>query len=79
MDYTHLDALLLEAIERETHCSFNSLRKQFEPEFNKHVKPDRFGEPNGWRAIDRRLQAMRRAGLIRAERLGWVVVSKGIS
>lgn len=77
IDYTHLDALLLEAIERKPK-TFTALRAEFEKEFDKHVPPDRMGAPNGWRAIDRRLQVLRTAGRIKADpKLGWTAVKKG--
>lgn len=74
IDYTHLDALLLEAIERKP-SRFEALRLQFEAEFDKHAPRDRYGKPNGWRAIDRRLQALRKAGRIKSDpKLGWVAI-----
>lgn len=76
INYTHLDELLFEAIEKEPR-RFDSLRMQFESEFDKHVSRDRWGNTNGWRAIDRRLQALRKAGRIKADpKLGWVAVKK---
>lgn len=79
IDYTHLDALLLEAIECKPR-SFNSLRNEFSKEFNKHSQPNRYGDQTGWRAIDRRLQALRKRGLIKADRnLGWVAIKKDTS
>lgn len=75
-NYTHLDALLLEAIERKPR-HFNSLQMEFSEEFDKHSKPNRWGDKIGWRVIDRRLQALRKAGHIKADRkLGWVAVKK---
>lgn len=32
------------------------------------AKPDRFGEKDGWRLLDRRLQALRKKGSIRFDR-----------
>lgn len=74
-NYTHLDELLFEAIERAPR-RFDSLRTEFEAEFDKHTPRDRWGNANGWRAIDRRLQALRKAGRIKADpKLGWIKAS----
>jgi hypothetical protein len=76
IDYTHLDELLFESIERLPK-TFHSLLAEFKSEFNKHAKPNRFGNETGWRLIGRRLQALRRAGRIKANpKLGWVAVKK---
>ncbi|MDQ0035049.1 hypothetical protein J2W30_002814 [Variovorax boronicumulans] len=79
IDCTHLDALLLESIERIPK-TFAELRAEFESEFNKHAKPNRYGDENGWRLIDRRLQALRKAGHIKFNsKLGWSASSIGRS
>jgi len=76
VDYTHLDALLLEAIRR-SQCTFADLRSQLEAEFDKLSPRDRHGDPTGWRVLDRRLQALRKKDLIRYERAGWVPKAQG--
>lgn len=75
VDFTHLDKMLLEAIELK-HCTFTELRSRFESEFDKLSAKDRLGAETGWRLIDRRLQALRKQGKIRAEKRGWVRVSQ---
>lgn len=75
-NFTNLDELLFESIERFPKHFF-ALRAEFEAEFNKHAKPNRYGDENGWRLIDRRLQALRKTGRIKADpKLGWVAVRK---
>lgn len=76
IDYTHLDELLFESIERAPR-SFAVLRADFETEFNRHAKPNRYGDENGWRLIDRRLQALRKAGRIKFDpKRGWTAIAK---
>lgn len=75
-DFTHLDELLFESIERMPKA-FAALRAEFESEFNKHGKPNRRGDETGWRLIDRRLQALRKTGRIKADpKFGWVAIKK---
>lgn len=75
-DFTHLDELLFEAIEQQP-MSFETLRAKFESEFDKHAKPNRYGDQNGWRLIDRRLQALRKAGRIEFVKKQWHAAGKG--
>lgn len=75
VDYTHLDALLLESIQR-CKCTFGELSSRFETEFDQVAPKGRHGEATGWRLIDRRLQALRKKGLIRFEKAGWVSVAQ---
>lgn len=76
VDYTPLDALLLEAIQR-CQCTFGELRTRFETEFDKVSPTDRLGAATGWRLMDRRLQALRKKNQIRFEQAGWVPVAQG--
>lgn len=75
-DFTHLDELLFEAIEQQP-MDFTTLQSRFEAEFDKHAKADRYGGPNGWRLIDRRLQALRKAGRIEFVKKQWHAAGKG--
>ncbi len=76
VDYTHLDALLLKAIQRRQ-CTFGDLRNLLEAEFDKASPKDRHGDTTGWRVMDRRLQALRKKNQIRFEQAGWVPVAQG--
>lgn len=76
LNYSQLDELLFEAIERQP-STFATLLKAFGKEFDKHAKPDRFGDLAGWRLMERRLQALRKSGRIKADRkLGWITVKQ---
>lgn len=35
------------------------------------AKPDRYGDRNGWRVVDRRLQTLRKAGKIKTDNKAW--------
>lgn len=64
VDYSELDAMLIARIE-ECPCDFTSLSsRKFTEVADKLAKPDPFGNRTGWRVVDRRLQALRKAGRI---------------
>ena len=72
-DYTTLDALILRRCAAGP-VTFNVLRFNDEIEEAAYdvATPDRFGDRDGWRVVDRRLQALRKAGLLTYSRAdGW--------
>ncbi|MEK7916605.1 hypothetical protein AAB988_29630 [Burkholderia contaminans] len=74
--YEKLDALILEAIS-ETPKKFISVnagqvRVESERLSKEESRPHICGEVVGWRIVDRRLQALRKAGKIRSTSKGWV-------
>ena len=70
-DYSALDAAILEALEsgpKPFHLLTGRLAQLTQP----LAKPDRHGESSGWRVLDRRLQALRKAGMVISDRkTGW--------
>ncbi|OXJ20303.1 hypothetical protein [Burkholderia sp. AU6039] len=74
--YQKLDALILESID-ETPKKFaavntGAVREESERLAREESRPTTFGEVVGWRIVDRRLQAVRKAGKIRSTTKGWV-------
>ncbi|MBR8234658.1 hypothetical protein K6W26_22870 [Burkholderia sp. AU42008] len=74
--YQNLDALILAAID-ETPKKFvfinaGPVRVESERIAQDEATPRTRGEVVGWRVIDRRLQALRKAGKIRSTSTGWV-------
>ena len=68
--YAELDAAIVRAI-RDGHCVFWSINRGDVSQCAIAVKPD---EP--WRAVDGRLQALKRAGRIHFTRAnGWVLTA----
>ncbi|WP_321967071.1 hypothetical protein [Burkholderia cepacia] len=74
--YQKLDALILAAID-ETPKKFvavntGQVRQECERLAREESRPTTVGEVVGWRIVDRRLQALRKAGKIKATGKGWV-------
>ncbi|MBP0714834.1 hypothetical protein ABXK61_16130 [Burkholderia sola] len=74
--YQTLDDLILAAIN-ETPKKFvavntGEVRRESERLAREECKPTTFGEVVGWRVVDRRLQALRKAGKIKATTKGWI-------
>ena len=76
-DYTDLDAAIQQVIGTKSPVLFSALNF----DVRKHSVPlahtDRHGQ--AWRVVDRRLQALRKAGRIKYQRKpeGWVLVKAG--
>lgn len=63
-DYTELDALIVERIGQSP-CNFTQLQAPHILSVATTLAiPDRWGVRTGWRVIDRRLQALRKANRI---------------
>lgn len=76
--YATLDEKIVAAI-RKSPCTFKDLEnnKPLMAMANELAPADRFSrEVNGWRLIDRRLQAMRKAGVIEHREGYWRPVRK---
>ena len=72
MSYDKLDAAIIAHITTVGSATYAGLRKETEDMADTMIEPDRWDKsPNGWRLIDRRLQAMRKAGKIVYKRGGW--------
>ncbi|MGU2444383.1 hypothetical protein ACTXHA_28620 [Burkholderia cenocepacia] len=74
--YQKLDALILAAID-ETPKKFagvntGEVRAESDRLAKEESRPHICGEVAGWRIVDRRLQAVRKAGKIRSTTMGWV-------
>jgi len=70
-DYTALDAEILAALKGGSR-KFDSLAHMVRATADCLTVPDRFGHLTGWRVVDRRLQALRKRGLIVVDRkTGW--------
>lgn len=70
-DYTALDAAILACLALGPK-PFTILVDKVRLEAEAVATPDRFGEVHGWRVLDRRLQALRKAGKIVPHRTqGW--------
>ncbi|WP_342705200.1 hypothetical protein OHZ10_29420 [Burkholderia arboris] len=74
--YQKLDALILAAID-ETPKKFaeintGAVRLESDRIGREETPPTAFGDVVGWRIVDRRLQAVRKAGKIRSTSKGWV-------
>ena len=71
-----LDALILATIDEmpKKFASINTgeVRQESERLGRKECRPATFGEVVGWRIVDRRLQALRKAERIRSATRGWV-------
>ena len=72
-DYTNLDAAILKRLP----TNFNCLQAALSDQADALAKPDWSGRKQGWRVIDRRLQAMRKKGLIRFEKSEWHCAAVG--
>ena len=72
-DYTKLDAAILKELASGPAPNFllcERLRHISEP----LAKPNRYGQVEGWRVVDRRLQALRKAGrIIPGRKVGWTL------
>lgn len=69
--YAQLDAAIVQAI-REGKTTFTPLTAAVDKQADALAKPDRYGQLDGWRVIDRRLQAMRRRGVLQfSHKTGW--------
>ncbi|SEU36409.1 hypothetical protein SAMN03159335_05444 [Burkholderia cepacia] len=74
--YEKLDALILGSID-DTPKKFVTVnaaqvRQESERLAREECKPTTHGDVVGWRIVDRRLQALRKAGKIRSTTKGWV-------
>ena len=70
-DYTELDAAILACLAAGPK-PFMILAEKVRVESEAVAAPDRFGKVHGWRVVDRRLQALRKAGKIVPHRTqGW--------
>ena len=81
-DYTKLDAGILSELTADTPKTFTQLcgsRSSANLAANVLTRPDALRGTPSWRLIDRRLQALRKAGLIRYQRKpeGWVLAAGG--
>ncbi|MBU9461330.1 hypothetical protein KTE57_17300 [Burkholderia multivorans] len=74
--FRKLDALILAVIDEtpKKFASINTGEVHHESErlAREECRPSTFGEVVGWRIIERRLQALRKAGKIRSTTRGWV-------
>ncbi|HDR9877504.1 TPA: hypothetical protein QDE50_10470 [Burkholderia cenocepacia] len=74
--YEKLDALIVASID-ETPKKFaavntGAVREESERLAREESRPTTFGEVVGWRIVDRRLQAVRKTGKIKATSTGWI-------
>lgn len=76
-DYTALDAAILYAIKNGAPALFSLLDFKVRVHSAPLAHTDKQGQ--AWRVVDRRLQALRKAGRIRYQRKpeGWVLVTDG--
>ncbi|WP_175787545.1 hypothetical protein [Burkholderia anthina] len=74
--YTALDALILVSIDETPKKFFvinsGQVRTESDRLAKEESRPHICGEVAGWRIVDRRLQALRKAGKIRSTSTGWV-------
>lgn len=70
-DYTEFDALLIESIKESAPIQFFPLSVLVRKEADALAKSDRRGDIEGWRVVDRRLQALRKRGSIAWGPRGW--------
>ncbi|PFH29083.1 hypothetical protein [Burkholderia sp. JKS000303] len=74
--YEKLDALILAAISEEpkkfASINVGQVRTESDLIGREESRPHICGEVTGWRIVDRRLQALRKAGHIKATGKGWV-------
>jgi hypothetical protein len=71
--FAFVDAAILDALNGRS-ITFSALTviPNVASEADKASRPDRYGNSTGWRLVDRRLQAMRKAGLVKVSRAtGW--------
>lgn len=73
IDYTPLDAAIVAHITTSGGATFAELLRDLDTMAGSIGPKCRLGKPDGFRAIDRRLQALRKAGRIRYTRTGWVL------
>lgn len=74
--YKKLDDLIVASID-DTPKKFaavntGAVREESERLAREECRPTTFGEVVGWRIVERRLQAVRKAGKIRSTSAGWV-------
>lgn len=73
-DYTIFDKALTECIRRGATQFYELNSGPLLKQAMALAKPDRRGDRDGWRVIDRRLQALRKAGKLTYDRkAGWRV------
>lgn len=71
-DYTALDAALIEKIREGAHTFSVISGGELLRQADALAEPDRRGDRAGWRVLDRRLQALRKAGkLVYSRADGW--------
>ncbi|MBU9340665.1 hypothetical protein [Burkholderia multivorans] len=74
--YETLDALILgnigHAPKKFAEINTGPVWQESERIGREESRPTTFGEVVGWRIVDRRLQALRKAGKIRSTSKGWV-------
>lgn len=71
-DYTKFDEALLEAIRQQPRAFWQLIDiRRIHTLADKLAKVDRWGYLGSWRVLDRRLQALRRAGKIRYRGKVW--------
>lgn len=71
-DYSEIDSAILKRIYEHGPQTFTELSGALGSIADPLARPDRFGARDAWRVIDRRLQAMRKAGKIVPDRkTGW--------
>lgn len=74
--YEALDSMLLTAIKAGANQFCMMTTREIATVADTLAKPRRDGVREGWRVIDRRLQALRKAGVIKYSRKpGWTVTS----
>lgn len=73
-DYTELDGAILAAIKADAPVTFASITLAVRSTAEKLAHTERQGQ--AWRVVDRRLQALRKAGKIRYQHKpeGWVLL-----
>lgn len=77
-DYTALDAVILACLA-DGPRPFMILAEKVRPESEAAATPDCSGRVHGWRVVDRRLQALRKAGKIVPHRTqGWRLAAQAL-
>ncbi|ALS64917.1 hypothetical protein [Pandoraea apista] len=75
MSYAELDAAILKSVSGG-YVTYSYLISKHGRLADSLAKPDHVGERNGWRLIDRRLQALRKRGEITFSRKeGWTIAA----
>lgn len=70
--YEKLDCMLLAGVKSGLTTFAQLQRSDILAEADAIATPNRYGDGEGWRVIDRRLQALRKAGKIRFTSKCWV-------